>query len=66
MTTPTSVKDMSPEQRNLAFEKWMEGDADKKIKNTAKRNAVTLLKKAHEKQYDTFVEAELEKLRATA
>ena len=60
------LKDMTPEQREVAFEKFMAGDADNKIKNTAKRNAVTLLKKVHDKQYNGFVETETKRLTAGA
>ncbi len=60
------LKDMTPEQREVAFEKWMNTDSDKKIKNKANRGAITLLKAANKSQYDKFVVDETKRLQKAA
>lgn len=57
-----TLADMSPEQREVAFEKWMNGVEGKKVSNTAKRFAASELKKAHEPEYKKYVEAETKRL----
>ncbi len=63
VTTMTSaatpkLEDMSPEQRDQAFVKWMGQQDSKKVNNTAKRNAGNLLKGRYEKEYDEILTAE--------
>ena len=66
MAETTKYQDMTPEQQQVAFEKWMAQDENKKLNNQAKRGALVLLKKAHEKQYDGFVESDTKRLKAAA
>ncbi len=52
------LEDMSPEQREQAFEKWMGQQDNKKVNNTAKRNASNILKGRYEKEYDDILATE--------
>jgi len=54
----TKLEDMSPEQRNQAFEKWMGQQDSKKVNNTAKRNAANILKGRYEDEYDKILASE--------
>lgn len=53
-----SLADMSPEQREIAFTKWMNGVENKKNTNTAKRNAINLLKSRYSDEYDEIFKNE--------
>ncbi len=54
----TQLADMSPEQRDQAFEKWMSGQENKKATNTAKRNAANILKGRYEEEYNKIFSEE--------
>ena len=57
-TPQVGLDDMSPEQRNEAFEKWYNGQQTKKVSSQAKRGAQALLKAKYPKEYEAFVKQE--------
>ncbi len=65
MTSPqasSTLAEMSPEQKEQAFAKWMDQQDNKKATNTAKRNAANILKGRHEEEYKTIFDAEKTRL----
>ena len=46
--------EMNPEQQEQ-FQKWLANKEARKAKNTARRQAMTELKKAHKAEYDSLV-----------
>ena len=66
MVESVKIKDMTPEQKEVAFAKWMASDEIKKVANAAKRGAAQLLKKAHEDEFNKFVKSETTRLQKAA
>jgi hypothetical protein len=46
------VEQMTPAQREVAFNKWLENQASKKITSQAKRAATKSVIEAHQDEYD--------------
>ena len=48
----STLAEMSPEQKEQAFAKWMDQQDNKKATNAAKRNAANILKGRYEDEYN--------------
>jgi hypothetical protein len=62
VTRNTPVQQMSEQERQAAFEKWLTNQTSKKNVSAAKRNAMNRLKAVYEDEYNAFFEEEKGKL----
>jgi len=51
----TKFEDMTPAEKQAAFETWVEGRTARRAQSKVKRAAMEALKKAHQAEYDSIL-----------
>ena len=53
----TKFEDMTPAERQVAFDKWVEGRTARRANSAVKREALKQLVKNHQDEYDSLIKA---------